>query len=155
MSVKYKVSERHLARKASAGKWSDKRREFRKRKVDLALEAKLDADVLDKKGFDRLTDFACDGLLARLAIEVNSIEGDGTYLEPKEIASTIKILQEVKYRRLDIPVATATKITADITNTVEVGESTAELIQALMGDKKSSARFFEKLKKKHASDSNK
>lgn len=36
----------------------------------------------------------------------------------------------------------------------EVGESTVDLIRLIMGDKKLSNKFFEKLKKKHASDRN-
>ena len=37
----------------------------------------------------------------------------------------------------------------------EVGESTAELIEIMMSDKAGSAKFFEMLKKRHASNRNK
>lgn len=101
LAEKYKVSEKGLARKAGVKKWVMKRGEYRSARATQAIENQLNHDALDKQQFDEHTNIACDGIVAMIARHVVADEVSAS--RAKDIMQTIKTIQEIKYRTLNVP----------------------------------------------------
>ncbi|KPL08303.1 hypothetical protein AMJ86_01100 [bacterium SM23_57] len=117
---KYGVSESRLTKVAIERNWTAKRKEYRERLRQEAIERTLETQVASKVEFDLLTDNACDGMVRRIARAV--VEDQFTAKDLIQLPSSLKTLQDIKYRRLDIPSPTQRHEINDLTPPGEADE---------------------------------
>lgn len=105
-----------IGRQASNGDWDSKREQYRHDNATAVQEAKKETSVLTRLKYDELTEGSCDAFIALIRLEANRLlriakacaqSGEGMLSidsqDLKYLAETLKKLQDVKYRALDIP----------------------------------------------------
>lgn len=130
---KYGVSESRLTKVAIQRNWTSKRKEFREKRKQEAIDRTLEVQVADKVEFDALTDNACDGMLRRIARAV--VEDKFTAKDLVQLPGALETIQKIKYRRLDIPAPMQRHQVDDMTPPGESeDDDLADLVDTAMQD---------------------
>lgn len=107
LSDEFNVNYKTCLNKSCKESWGSERDNFR---ADLSagiIAARKDAVILDRAGFDDLTDIGCDKILSlaitNLTEQTGTEDEKPTIKELDEVAALVVKLQLIKYRRLNVP----------------------------------------------------